>query len=77
MGIAYVTGERSIFGELVLGMVLGTLFGMALGKTQGAEVGARGIGVPKVEFSCVGYIMIVNPFCVCFAGIGYGSLLVD
>ena len=54
MGIIYGTGERSIFGKPLLGMVLGPLIGMIFEKTQGAELGYRRSGYGKSEDSCVG-----------------------
>ena len=69
LGIKYGTGDRIIFGVPVLEM--------ALEKTQGEEVGARGIGGSKYEGCCVGEKILVNYFCVCFGVIGEGSTLIE
>ena len=47
LGITYVTGERSIVREPVLGMVLGPVIGMVLGTSQVSEVGSRVSGDGK------------------------------
>ena len=47
----------SIFWEPALGMVLGPVFGMALGTTQILEVGSRGSGDGNAEGYFVGEIM--------------------
>ena len=77
MGIAYVTAERIIFGEPVLVMVLVPVLGMSLGTTQGSELGYRWVSDGKSEGSCVGEIMLVNYFCVCFGGSGDRYTLVE
>ena len=57
MDIKYGTGKRSRFWEPSLGMVLGPVFGMALGTTQILEVGFRGSGDGNAEGYFVGEIM--------------------
>ena len=51
-------------------MVLGSVFGMVLETTQGAEVGAIGSGDGKDEGSFAGEIMLLNNSSVCFDGRG-------
>ena len=69
MGITYGTEEKIIFGEPVLGMVLGPLLGMLMGEKQGVEVGTRGSGYGKSEGSCFGETILLKYFCVCFVSI--------
>ena len=57
MGITYGTGERIIFGEPVLGRIIGSVLVTEKGKTQGAGVGSRGSFYGKSEEYCVGEIM--------------------
>ena len=57
MDVTYETGDKSKFGEPVLGMVLGPVFGMAMGTTQGAEVRSRVSRYGKSEGYCVGEII--------------------